>query len=184
MHECLKTHFKHKCIHASHHATSSCHVFMPHQHAMSSYHIIMPFSMPCHHATSACHVSMPHHHAMSSCHNTMPCHQNALFYYHVAAWGSSTWHFSQNFPCWGQTSKCNIFCIWSSFDTPFAPLESAWWALRHGTIFVAIWWFWKLAFLDPPGSTVGRTWSSDLCHWEGCTLGETNIFPYLEVCTI
>ena len=51
MHECPKTHFKHKCRHASHHATSSCHVTMPH-----------------HHATSACHVIMPHHHDTLSCH--------------------------------------------------------------------------------------------------------------------
>ena len=139
MHECPKTHFKHKCMHDSHHATSSCHVTMPHHHAMLACHIIMPH----HHAMSACHIIMPHHHAMS-----LEC----TFDYHVATWGSATWHFSQNFPCWGQTSKCNIFCIQSPFDTPFAPLESAWRALRHGTIFVAIWWFWKLAFLDPPGS--------------------------------
>ena len=110
MHECPKTHFKHKCMHAS------------------------------------------HHHAMSPCHIIMPCQKNALFDYHVAAWGSATWHFSQNFPCWGQTSKHNIFCIRSPFDTSFAPLELDWWALKHGSIFVAIWWFWKLAFLDPPGS--------------------------------
>ena len=68
MPECPKTHFKHKCMHASHHATSSCHVTMPHHHAMSSYHIIMPFSMPCHDTTSSCHVSMPHHHDTLSCH--------------------------------------------------------------------------------------------------------------------
>ena len=110
MHECPKTHFKHKCMHASHHATSSCYVTMPH-----------------HHDTLSCHVIRMH-------------------------FLTTTWHFSQNFPCWGQTSKCNIFCIRSPFDTPFAPLESAWWALRHGTIFVALWWFWKLAFLDPPES--------------------------------
>ena len=135
MHECPKTHFKHKCMHASHHATSSCHV-----------------TMPCHHATSSCHVIMPHHHATSSCHIIMPCHENALFDYHVAAWGSAAWHFSQNFPYWGQTSNSNIFCIRSLFDTPFGLLESAWRALRHGTIFVTIWWFWKFSFLDPPGS--------------------------------
>ena len=99
--------------------------------------------MPCHHTTSSCQLA---------CHVIMPCQQNALFDYHVAAWGSATWHFSQNFPYWGQTSKRNIFCIRSPFDTPFAPLESSWWDLRHGTIFVEIWWFWKLAFLDPPGS--------------------------------
>ena len=52
-----------------HHATSSCHVIMPHQHAMSSCHIIMP----CHHDTSSCHVIMPYQHAMSSCHISMPC---------------------------------------------------------------------------------------------------------------
>ena len=69
MHECPKTHFKHKCMHASHHATSSCHVTMPHQHAMSSCHIIMP----CQHDTSSCHVIMPYQHAMSSCHISMPC---------------------------------------------------------------------------------------------------------------
>ena len=140
MHECPKSHFKHKCMHASHHAMSPCHIIMP-----------------CHHATSACHVIIPHHHAiqhaMSSCHIIMTCQHNAHFDYHVAAWGSATWHFSQNFPCWGQTSKRNIFCIRSPFDTPFTPLESAWRALRHGTIFVAIWWFWKLAFVDPPGSS-------------------------------
>ena len=66
-----------------------------------------------------------------------------FFGYHVAAWGSATWHFSQNFPCWGQTSKCNIFCIRSPFDSPFALLELAWRDLWHGTIFVAIWWFLK-----------------------------------------
>ena len=112
--------------------------------------------MPCYHSTSSCHVSMPHHHAISTCYVIMQhhhaCHQNTLFDYHVEAWGSATWHFSQNFPCWGRTSKRNIFCIRSSFDTSFAPLESAWRALRHGTIFVEIWWFWKLSFLDPPGS--------------------------------
>ena len=69
MHECPKTHFKHKCMHASHHATSSCHVTMPHHHAMSSCHT----SMPCHHDTSSCHVIMPYQHAMSSCHISMPC---------------------------------------------------------------------------------------------------------------
>src|SRR5713226_1516961 len=85
MHECPKTHFKHKCMHASHHATSSCHVTMPHHHAMSSCHIIMPHHhdtlschviMPHHHDTLSCHVSMPHHHAMSSCLYSMDsmCH--------------------------------------------------------------------------------------------------------------
>ena len=63
MHECPKTHFKHKCMHASHHATSSCHVTMPHHHAMSSCHVIMP----CHHTASSYHVIMPHHHAISTC---------------------------------------------------------------------------------------------------------------------
>ena len=74
MHECPKTHFKHKCMHASHHATLSCHVTMQRHHAMSSYHIIMPFSMPCQHATSSCHVSMPNHHAISTCYVIMPHH--------------------------------------------------------------------------------------------------------------
>ena len=131
-------------------STNACMlVIMPLHHAMSPCHIIMP----CHHATSACHVIIPHHHAMSSCNINMLCHQNALFDYHVATWGSATWHFTQNFPCWGQTSKHNIFCIQSPFDMSFAPFESVWRALQHGTIFVVIWGFWKLAFLDPPRST-------------------------------
>ena len=145
MHECPKTHFKHKCMHASHHATSSCHVTMPHHHAMSSCHI----TMPSHHTTSsfhlACHVIMPHHHAMSACHIIMT-------HYHAMSLECTFWlprgslrechvALQPKFSLLGQTSKRNIFCIRSSFDTPFAPLESDWWAIRHGTIFVTIWWF-------------------------------------------
>ena len=55
MHKCPKTHFKHKCMHASHQATSSCHINMPCHHTTSSCHL-------------ACHVSMPHHHDTLSCH--------------------------------------------------------------------------------------------------------------------
>ena len=73
MHECPKTHFKHKCMHASHHATSSCHVIIPHHHAMSACHVTMPH----HHAISTCYVIMPHHHAMSSCHIIMT-HYHAM----------------------------------------------------------------------------------------------------------
>ena len=73
MHECHKTDFKHKWMHASHHATSSRHVIILHHHAMSSCHI----NMPCHHTTSSCHVSMPHHHAMPACHIIMP-HYHAM----------------------------------------------------------------------------------------------------------
>ena len=78
MHECPKTHFTHKCMHAIHHATSSCHVIIPHHHAMSACHVTMPH----HHAISTCYVIMPHHHAMSSCHITMPC-QHATSSFHV-----------------------------------------------------------------------------------------------------
>ena len=59
--------FKHKYVHASHHATSSCHVIIPHHHAMSACHVTMPH----HHAISTCYVAMPHHHAMSTCHLIM-----------------------------------------------------------------------------------------------------------------
>ena len=126
-------------IMSCHHTTSSfhlaCHVIMPHHHAMSTCHIIMP----CHHSTSSCHVTMTHLHEISTCYVIMPHHHSMsseyTFEYHVAAWGSATWHFNQKFPFWGQTSKRNIFCIRSPFDMPFSQLESAWRAIRHGTIF-------------------------------------------------
>ena len=113
MHECPKTHFKHKCRHASHHAMSPCHIIMPCNHATSSCHlachIIMPcqhaisschVSMPCHHAISTCYVIMPHHHAMSSCHIIMPCHHATslchiiMTHYHAMCHSVSgaTWH--------------------------------------------------------------------------------------------
>ena len=91
MHECPKTHFKHKCMHASHHATSSCHVTMPHNHAMSSCHISIPCHhtklschlachviMPCQHATSSCNINMLCHHATSPCHVSMSHHHDTL----------------------------------------------------------------------------------------------------------
>ena len=87
MHECPKTHFKHKCMHASHHATLSCHITIPHHHAMSSCHI----SMPCHHTTSSCHVSMPHHH------DTLSFHVIRMHFL------TTTWHL-EGVPC-GTSSK-------------------------------------------------------------------------------
>ena len=70
MHGCPKTHFKHKCMHSSYHATSPCHIIIPCHHATSACHVIIPH----HHAMSACHIIMQYQHAMSSCQITMPCH--------------------------------------------------------------------------------------------------------------
>ena len=164
MHECPKTHFKHKCMHASHHATLSCHVTMPCHHTTSSCHLACHVIMPHHHAMSACHIIMTHYHAMSL-EFTFWLPRGILREFHVAL--------QPKFSLLGQTSKRNTFCIRSPFDTPFAPLELDWRALQHGTIFVAIWWFWKLAFLDPLESIGGKRkgWRDESCMGvEGCRL--------------
>ena len=135
MHECPKTHFKHKCMHASHHAASSCHIIMP-----------------WHHATSACHVIIPHHHAIH--HATSSCHVRIMHFL------TTTWQLegvprgtsAKIFPVGAKLQNAISFSSGVHLTRPFAPLELDWWAIRHGTIFVAIWWFWKLAFLYPPGS--------------------------------
>ena len=166
MHECPKTHFKHKCMHSSHHANSSCHVTMPHHHAMSSCHIIMP----CQHDTSSCHVIIPHQHAMSSCHMS-PCDWSVLYGYHVS---SSDWYhiimFVQygchvspcqwchvaplfaKFACWPYRTERDNFLIRSPFEVKRTSLESSRWALLSSASFAEIGGLQKFSFLDPPGS--------------------------------
>ena len=154
MHECPKTHFKHKCMHGSHHATSSCHVTMPHHHAMSSCHI----TMPCHHPMSACHIIMPHHHDTLSCHVSMPHHHamSSCLYSMDAMChpvSGATWHlFFPIFPIdlieqnvitfsYGVYLRWNK-CHWNHLDEPFDLV----------LVFLRLEDFKKFSFLDPPGS--------------------------------
>ena len=153
MHECPKTHFKHKCMHASHHATSSCHVTMPLHHDMSPCHI----TIPCHHTTSACHVIMPHHHATSPCHITMPHHHDmSSCLYSMDAMchpvSGATWHlFLLNLPVdlieqntitfsYGVRLRRNK-CRWNRLDEPFDLV----------LVLLRLEDFKKNSFLDPPG---------------------------------
>ena len=148
MHECPKTHFKHKCMHASHHATSSCHVTMPHHHAMSSCHIIMPH----HHDTLSCHVIMSHHHAMSSCLYSMDstCHPVS----------GATWHlFLPNLPVDLIEQNAITFsyrvCLrwnehrWNCIDEPFDMV----------LVLLILEDFKNFAFLDPPGKCMDQSQS-------------------------
>ena len=134
MHECPKTHFKHKCMHASHHATSSCHVAMPHHHAMSSCHIIMP----CQHATSSCHIVMIHYHAMSPCHITMPCHHVCLVQTPCVTLSVPRGTSFCQISCWPYRTKRDNFLIRRLFEVKRMLLESSRWDLRPGASFAKI----------------------------------------------
>ena len=157
MHECPKTHFKHKCMHSSHHATSSCHVTMPCHHTTSSCHV----SMPHHHATSSCHVSMPHHHDTLSCHVSMPHHHamSSCLYSTDATChpiSGATWHLHfAKFACFTNTTECDNFLIRSPFEVKRTPLESSRWALRYGVGFADIGVLQKFFLL---GSSWMRPW--------------------------
>ena len=157
MHECPKNHFTHKYMNASHHATSSCHVIIPHHHAISSCHVTMPH----HHAISTCYVIMPHHHAMSSCHIIMPCQhatsswhiimpcQHATSPCHVIMFVQYRFHVSprqwchvaplfSKFACWPYRTERDKFLIWSPFEVKRMPLELSQQALQYGSRFSKI----------------------------------------------
>ena len=133
-----------------HHATSSCHISMPCHHTTSSCHLACHVSMPHHHAMSACHIIMPCHHSKSSCHVSRMHFLTTMWHLEGVPRGTS----AKIFPIGAKLQNATSFasgvcltCCLHRLNWLDEILDMVLFLLQYDD-------FWKLAFLDPPGSTL------------------------------